>query len=131
MTNYRQDWEVLLEQLARRTESATAMGGADKLRRQRERGRLNARERIASFCDEGTFNEYGALAGGHHPAGREPLPGDGLVGGTARVSGRSLVIIAEDFTVKGGSIGHPNAAKRTQIKGSENLKISQFTSLSV
>ena len=115
MTNYRQDWEVLLEQLARRTESATAMGGADKLRRQRERGRLNARERIASFCDEGTFNEYGALAGSHHPAGREPLPGDGLVGGTARVSGRSLVIIAEDFTVKGGSIGHPNAAKRTRL----------------
>ena len=130
MTNYRQDWEVLLEQLARRTESATAMGGADKLRRQRERGRLNARERIASFCDEGTFYEYGALAGGNHPAGREPLPGDDLVGGTARISGRYLVIIAEDFTVKGGSIGHPNKS-RGQIKGSENLKISQFTSLSV
>ncbi|MBK6510047.1 MAG: hypothetical protein IPG06_11765 [Haliea sp.] len=80
---------------------------------------MNARERIPSFCDEGTFYEYGALAGGKHPGGREPLPGDDLVGGTARISGRYLVIIAEDFTVKGGSIGHPNAAKRTQIKGSE------------
>ena len=131
MTNYRQDGEVLLEQLTRHTESATAMGGADKRSRQRERRRLNARERIPSFCDEGTFYEYGALAGGKHPGGREPLPGDDLVGGTARISGRYLVIIAEDFTVKGGSIGHPNAAKRTQIKGSENLKISKFTSLSV
>jgi acetyl-CoA carboxylase carboxyltransferase component len=76
---------------------------------------LNARERIDSFCDEASFSEYGALAGGNHPGGREPLPGDGLVGGTARVSGRSLVVIAEDFTVKGGSIGHPNAAKRTRL----------------
>jgi acetyl-CoA carboxylase carboxyltransferase component len=115
VSTYRQGWECLLDELQQRMERATAMGGEDKLRKQRERGRLNVRERIASFCDEGSFSEYGALAGGNHPGGGEPLAGDGLVGGTARVSGRSVVLIAEDFTVKGGSIGHPNAAKRTRL----------------
>jgi len=115
VSNYREGWEVLLAELQQRTAAAMAMGGTDKLRRQRERGRLNARERIQALCDDGTFNEYGALAGGNHPGGEEPLAGDGVVGGTARISGRSVVVIAEDFTVRGGSIGHPNAAKRTRL----------------
>lgn len=115
MSTHRQGWEVLLEQLQQRIQDALAMGGAEKLRKQHERGRLNVRERIASLCDEGSFSEYGALAGGNHPASGESLAGDGLVGGTARIAGRSLVVVAEDFTVKGGSIGHPNAAKRTRL----------------
>jgi acetyl-CoA carboxylase carboxyltransferase component len=115
VNSFRQGWEVLLDQLQQRVDNATAMGGVERLRKQRERGRLNVRERIALFCDEGSFSEYGALAGGHHPDGREALAGDGLVAGTARVNGRSLVVIAEDFTVKGGSIGHANAAKRTRL----------------
>ena len=50
------------------------------------------------------------------PAASEaPLAGDGLVGGVARIQGNPVVLIAEDFTVKGGSIGHPNAAKRTRL----------------
>lgn len=115
MSKYRQGWEVLLDQLQRRMDTATAMGGEEKLLHQQARGRLNARARITGLCDEGSFSEYGALAGGNHPAGGESLAGDGLVGGTARICGRSLVVIAEDFTVKGGSIGHPNAAKRTRL----------------
>lgn len=115
MNSYRQGWEVLLEELRQRMDVALAMGGEEKLRRQRERGRLNARERIDCLVDAGSFNEYGALVGGNHPNGQESLAGDGLVGGTARIAGRSLVVLAEDFTVKGGSIGHPNATKRTRL----------------
>ena len=115
VNTYREGWETLLDQLRQRTELATAMGGTDKLRKQRDRGRLNVRERISHLCDEQSFNEYGALVGGNHPAGVEALAGDGLVGGTARIDGRSIVVVAEDFTVKGGSIGHANAAKRTRL----------------
>lgn len=115
LSTHHEAWNTLLGQLAARQARAEAMGGPEKLQKQRERGRLNARERIAAFIDTGSFNEYGALAGGNHPGGREPLAGDGLVGGTGRVDGRSLVILAEDFTVKGGSIGHANAAKRTRL----------------
>ncbi|MEZ5571433.1 MAG: carboxyl transferase domain-containing protein [Halioglobus sp.] len=115
MSTNREAWKPLLLELQLRIKQANAMGGEEKLQKQRERGRLNVRERIATLCAGGAFNEYGALAGGCHPAGEQPLPGDALVGGTARIEGRSVVIIAEDFTVKGGSIGHPNAAKRTRL----------------
>jgi|TARA_R110002073_G_scaffold197457_5_gene356600 acetyl-CoA carboxylase carboxyltransferase component len=115
LSTYPQGWEALLNQLQERTALAEAMGGDVKVQRQHERGRLTARERIAGLCDDDSFNEYGALAGGNHPAGKEPLAGDGLVGGTGQIDGRSVVIVAEDFTVKGGSIGHPNTAKRTRL----------------
>jgi acetyl-CoA carboxylase carboxyltransferase component len=91
------------------------MGGEDRIARQHERGRLTARERIAGLCDPDSFNEIGALAGGNHPGGEPPLAADALVGGVGRLHGRSVVVIAEDFTVKGGSIGHPNAAKRARL----------------
>jgi len=108
-------WDELLKELARRTDLARAMGGPERLARQASKGRLSARERVVRLCDEGTFSEYGALGGGAHPAGGEPIPADGLVGGTARVDGRPVVVVAEDFTVQGGSIGHVNAAKRLRL----------------
>lgn len=108
-------WDDLLDDLKRRTDAAIAMGGPERLARQSAKGRLNARERLAHLCDEGTFEEVGALAGGSPPAGGEPVPADALVGGVARVDGRPVVVIAEDFTVKGGSIGHVNAAKRLRL----------------
>jgi len=115
MSNKRSDWDRPLEELARRTAAAQAMGGPDKIEKQHARGRLTARERIAELCDNDSFNEYGALAGGNHPGGGPALAGDALVGGTARIDGRPVVVVAEDFTVKGGSIGHPNTAKRTRL----------------
>jgi acetyl-CoA carboxylase carboxyltransferase component len=108
-------WSSLLQQLRERNAAAEAMGGSDKIARQHSRNRQTARERIELLCDGGSFNEIGALAGGNHPGGGAAVPGDGLVGGTGRVHGRSVVVLAEDFTVKGGSIGHPNAAKRARL----------------
>jgi acetyl-CoA carboxylase carboxyltransferase component len=115
LSNYREGWETLLNQLEQRTALAESMGGPDKVDKQHNRGRLSARERIELLCDKTSFNEYGALAGGNHPGGEPPLAGDGLVGGIGRIDDRSVIVIAEDFTVKGGSIGHPNAAKRTRL----------------
>lgn len=115
MNTNREGWQTLLEELRQRTDASLAMGGEQKVALQHGKGRLSARERITALCDADTFNEYGALAGSNHPGGEPPLAGDGIVGGTARINARSVVVIAEDFTVKGGSIGHPNAAKRTRL----------------
>lgn len=115
MTDNRNAWQVLLSELRQRSARAEAMGGTDRLARQRARGRLNARERIAGLCDPDSFNEYGKLAGGNHPGGDPPLAGDGVIGGCGRINGKTVVVIAEDFTVVGGSIGHANAAKRTRL----------------
>jgi acetyl-CoA carboxylase carboxyltransferase component len=115
MTRRDDGWDELLDDLKDRTEAATAMGGSERIAKQAAKGRLNARERVARLCDKGSFKEVGALGGSAHPAGGDPVPGDALVGGVARVDGRSVVIVAEDFTVQGGSIGHVNAAKRLRL----------------
>jgi acetyl-CoA carboxylase carboxyltransferase component len=115
LSENREGWQSLLAELQQRTEAAESMGGAEKISRQHQRGRLTARERIQQFCDPDSFNEIGALAGGNHPGGAPAVPADALVGGSGRVHGRSVIVLAEDFTVKGGSIGHPNGAKRTRL----------------
>jgi methylmalonyl-CoA decarboxylase subunit alpha len=115
MTQHSNQWDVLLAELRARHATAAAMGGEERIARQHQRGRLTARERIEALADPGSFREYGALAGGQHPDGRAGVPADGLVAGTMRIDGRSSVVLAEDFTVQGGSIGHPNAAKRARL----------------
>ncbi len=110
-----EQWATLLDELDNRQTSAEAMGGVERLDRQSTRGRLDVRRRIAGLCDEGSFVEYGVLGGGADPGGGEPIPADGLVGGVATIAGRATVVVAEDFTVKGGSIGHVNSAKRQRL----------------
>ena len=50
-------------ELARRSELALKMGGADQIRRQHEHGKLTARERVSMLADDGSFREFGLLAG--------------------------------------------------------------------
>ena len=63
MSENREAWEHLLSQLRERQAFAEGMGGPDRIARQHQRGRLTARERVSSLLDEGSFNEYGSLAG--------------------------------------------------------------------
>ncbi|GGC74495.1 acetyl-CoA carboxylase family protein [Chelatococcus reniformis] len=70
---------------------------------------LSARQRIALLADDGSFTEIGGLALAEG-LGAE-APGDGVVVGTARVAGRPVVVVAQDFSVFGGSAGHLGTAK--------------------
>lgn len=72
-------------------------------------GRLTARERVAAFCDEGSFQEYGVLA--QSRVGGSGAPAAGLVGGTARVHGSPVVVVSYDATVGGGAQAGVNQAK--------------------
>jgi acetyl-CoA carboxylase carboxyltransferase component len=109
------DWDPLLEDLALRRDAARAMGGADKLERQRAGGRLDARARIARLLDSDTFVELGTLVGSVHRGVTPPAPADGLVAGHGLIDGRPVLVAAEDFTVMGGSIGHGTTAKRQRL----------------
>jgi methylmalonyl-CoA decarboxylase subunit alpha len=113
--NRQQQWQSLIQDLEQRQSMAEAMGGEEKVAKHQARGKLTARERINLLFDKGSFNEIGALAGGNHPGGEPALAGDGVVGGIGRIHGRSTAVLAEDFTVKGGSIGHVNSAKRGRL----------------
>ena len=114
-------WGPLLDELRRRQGAARALGGAEKIERQHAKGKLDARQRLERLFDPGSFTELGALVGG-----LDDLPGDGLVAGLGAVDGRPVLAAAEDFTVKGGSIGVGNTDKRyrlTQIAGREGLPL--------
>ena len=56
-------WTPELDELARRSAMALQMGGADKVQRQHDGGRLTVRERITQLLDAGSFHEVGALSG--------------------------------------------------------------------
>src|SRR5438067_620629 len=105
-------WGPALEEIARRKAEAGGMGGEARLVRQRERGRLNARERLARLFDPGTFAEIGSLVG---TTDEPPVPGDALVAGAGRINGRPAVAAAEDVTVLGGSIGSGASDKRYRL----------------
>lgn len=110
-----EDWKDLLEEYETRMAQARAMGGPAKLEKQHAGGRNDARARVDALCDEGSFCEIGALAGGLSWNDLPPAPADGLVGGFGKIDGRPVVVMAEDFTVQGGSIGIAGHAKRVRL----------------
>src|SRR3954466_4546683 len=59
----RMNWKPELDDLARREAFAREMGGVDKVKRQRDQGRLTVRERIDRLLDGKTFHEIGAVSG--------------------------------------------------------------------
>jgi acetyl-CoA carboxylase carboxyltransferase component len=98
-------WEPELEELRRRQEMARAMGGADKVKRQHDAGRLTVRERIDALLDPGSFQEVGELTGQAEYEGAElksVLPTN-FVMGRGRIDGRPVVVGGDDFTVRGGA----------------------------
>ncbi|MGZ0188671.1 MAG: methylmalonyl-CoA carboxyltransferase, partial [Alphaproteobacteria bacterium] len=56
-------WQTELDELRRREAYAEQMGGADKVKRQHDGGRMTVRERIDAMLDDGTFHETGKIGG--------------------------------------------------------------------
>jgi len=105
----------LLADLGRR---AALGGGEERLRRQREAGKLTARERIDLLFDPGTFEEIDKFVTHRcrdFGMATQVVPGDGVVCGHGRVNGRLAYAFAQDFTVFGGSLSETNAAKIVKI----------------
>ncbi|OYQ35433.1 methylmalonyl-CoA carboxyltransferase [Sandarakinorhabdus cyanobacteriorum] len=114
-------WQTELAELEQRLAAARAMGGPDKLARQREQGRLNARERLAALADAGSFREIGALAGFASYDGDGAMtafqPANFLFG-RATIAGRPVVATADDFTVRGGAA---DASLHRKLSDAERL----------
>lgn len=83
--------------------AAAAQGGGERAReRHTARGKLLPRERVERLLDPGSpFLEIGQLAA-HDLYGGE-VPGAGVIAGIGRVSGRQVMIVCNDATVKGGT----------------------------
>ena len=93
------------------------MGGADRVARQRELGKLTVRERLDLLLDPGSWVEYGLLAD-HMDAGLGDryLAADGAITGIGEIDGRPVAVAAYDFTVMAGSMGGVGESKIARLR---------------
>jgi 3-methylcrotonyl-CoA carboxylase beta subunit/propionyl-CoA carboxylase len=95
-------FERLVGELRERLAVARSGGGPKYLDRHRQQGKLPVRDRIDRLLDQGSpFLELSPLAG--WDLYDEDVPAAGVVTGIGRVSGREVMIVANDATVKGGT----------------------------
>ncbi len=101
---------ALLAQLQERI-AAARLGGPERVRQRHvERGRLLVRERIERLLDSGTpFLELSPLAA-YDMYGND-APGAGIVTGIGVIHGREAMVMANDPTVKGGTL-YPMSVKK-------------------
>src|SRR5437762_452489 len=107
------------EQLREEKEMYRQGGGADRVARQKDLGKLTVRERLDLLFDPESFGEFGLL--GHHQSTSPQMqgkftPADGCITGVGRVDGRRVGVIAYDFTVMAGSIGMVGEIKAGRMR---------------
>ncbi len=99
-------WKKELEELRRRRELASRMGGEERVARHRAAGKLTVRERIAALLDDESFQELGSIAGkatyDAEGALQDFVPAN-FVMGRGRIDGRPVMVGGDDFTVRGGA----------------------------
>ncbi|MDZ7703057.1 MAG: acyl-CoA carboxylase subunit beta [Trueperaceae bacterium] len=92
-------------------------GGEARLQKQRDAGKLTARERIDVLLDDGSFIELGTFTehlGGELIAGLD-APGEGVVTGYGKIDGRTVFVFSQDFSVLGGSLGKMHGQKIAHV----------------
>ena len=118
-----------LERLYENRRENVEGGGKERIKVQHGQGKLTARERIERLADPGSFEEIGSRVREFRVglAGKEsPSPSDGVVMGTAKVNGGTVMIYALDFTIMSGSLGDQGVwkiAELVQMAGQEQVPI--------
>ncbi|MGN8055246.1 acyl-CoA carboxylase subunit beta [Pedobacter sp. 22163] len=102
----------LVYELKTRLKKIYLGGGEKNEAKQKEKGKLLARERIAYLIDkDSSFLEVGAFTADGMYAEQGGCPSAGVVCGIGYVSGRQCMIVANDATVKAGA-WFPMTAKK-------------------
>ncbi|MGD0289546.1 MAG: acyl-CoA carboxylase subunit beta [Candidatus Binataceae bacterium] len=107
-----------IERIQELSRQAEAAGGEDRLKRQRESGRLTARERVEFLLDRDSFVELDKFKTHRNTdfgMAERKIPGDGVVTGYGTIDGRQVAVFSQDFTVFGGSLSGAFAEKVCKI----------------
>jgi acetyl-CoA carboxylase carboxyltransferase component len=107
-----------IEELRRLRIESQQGGGPERFRRQRERGKLTARERIGLLLDKGSFRETDAFVTHREinfGMADNRVLGDSVVTGWGTVDGRLVYVFSQDFTVFGGSLSQVHAEKVCKV----------------
>ncbi|MGW2954506.1 acyl-CoA carboxylase subunit beta [Streptomyces eurythermus] len=103
-----------LDELLGIKESARGGPDPDATRRQHDKGKLTARERIELLLDKDSFQEIEQLrrhrATGFGLEAKKPYT-DGVITGWGTVHGRTVFVYAHDFRIFGGALGEAHAQK--------------------
>ena len=112
-------WDPELAELAHRKQLAARLGGQERVDRQHATGRLTVRERLDALLDPGSFREVGSVAGTATYDDRRELADfrpAAVVAGTGRLDGRRVVVVGDDFTIKGGAANLQLGAKQVDVE---------------
>lgn len=108
-----------LSQLENKNEQAMVGGGEARIEKQKEGGRLTARERLDVLLDPGSFVEMDRFVT-HRCTnfGMEDkkILGDGVITGYGRINGKLVYVYSQDFTVFGGSLSASQAKKICKVQ---------------
>src|SRR5215218_297439 len=111
--------QALLEKMNAHLDKIYEGGDKKAITKQKEKGKLTARERIEYLIDkDSVFTEIGAFAGFEMYEEQGGCPAGGTVAGTGYISGRQCVIVANDQTVKAGAW--------FPITGKKNLRMQEI-----
>ena len=109
-----------IEELRALKAKAREGGGEARIKRQHEKGKLTARERLDLLLDPGSFRELDAFVihrernfGMDRPENQ--ILGDSVVTGWGTIHGRLVYVYSQDFTVFGGSLSEAHAEKICKI----------------
>jgi propionyl-CoA carboxylase beta chain len=107
-----------LEQLQKLRDEALHAGSEKAVERQREQGKLLARERVEKLLDGGSFVELDRYVRHRNPLfgmmDRRPY-GDAVVTGYGTIFGRKVFVFSQDFTIFGGSLSEAFAEKICKV----------------
>jgi acetyl-CoA carboxylase carboxyltransferase component len=97
-------WRARVAELSAEQQTLSLGGGAEAQAKQRQRGKLSARERVAALLDPGAPElEVGLWAAHGMYEEHGGAPGAGVVAVVGRVHGRPTLVVADDATVKAGA----------------------------
>jgi acetyl-CoA carboxylase carboxyltransferase component len=110
--------EEKIKELKARETKTLEMGGAKAVAKQKEKGRLTARERLDRLFDKDTFREIDMFVRHrcvNFDMQNEQIPSDGVITGHGQVGGRPVFAFAQDFTSRAGSLGEMHAQKICKV----------------
>ena len=108
-----------LQRLKEMERAAQEGGGVERVKAQRERGKLSARERLDLLLDEGSFVEFDRFVthrSSDFGLAEKKILGDGVITGYGTIYGRLVFAFSQDFTVFGGSLSETHAEKIVKLQ---------------
>jgi acetyl-CoA carboxylase carboxyltransferase component len=107
-----------LKELRDKEKKTKALGGLERVEKQRKSGKLTARERLDLLFDTGSFHELDLFV--QHRAtlfgmDKVVVPAEGVVTGYGMVNSRPVCAFSQDFTSMGGTLGEMHAKKICKV----------------